>query len=95
MLILLTAAVASCDKIFPVDVGQGDAKGTVLRVDTVHYLVTIDHEEIPNLIQAMTFSYPVKNRAMLRDLRPLDTVMFTLKELSPGNFEVESIRKIK
>lgn len=91
----MLAGIASCDKIFPVDVGEGQAKGTVLRVDTVHYQVTLDHEEVPNLIEAMTFSYPVKDRAMLRDLHPLDTVIFTLKETSPGSFEVESIRRIK
>jgi Cu/Ag efflux protein CusF len=87
----LLALSASCNKFLPVDVGQGQGHGLVLRVDTVHSQVTIDHEEIPNLIEGMTFSYPVKDRSLLRGLHPLDSVTFTLKETSPGNFEVEAI----
>jgi Cu/Ag efflux protein CusF len=92
--VLLVASCLGCNKLFPVDVGQGQAKGMVLRIDTVHNLVTLDHDEIPNLIEGMTFSYPVKDGRMLRQVHLLDTVIFTLRETSPGSFEVESMRKV-
>lgn len=95
LVIAVSIAFCSCSKLFPVDVGEGQAQGTVLRVDTVHNQVTLDHKEIPNLIEAMTFSYPVKDRALLRNIHPLDTVLFTLKETAPGSFEIEAIRPVK
>jgi protein SCO1/2 len=85
---------SACSKLFPVDVGQGQANGVVLQVDTVHDLVTLDHDQIPDLIEGMTFAYPVKSPTLLTDLHPLDSVHFTLKETSPGDFEVESITKV-
>ena len=95
ILILVLAVFAiGCDRLFPVDVGTSSARGVVRRIDYVNHMITLDHERIPNLLEAMTFAYPVRKDSLMNGLLPQDTVAFTLTESSPGNFVVQSLRRV-
>lgn len=53
-------------------------RGTVVRVDTNDGQVLLQHEAIPGLMEAMTMSYPVTDRAALSEMHPGDKIMATL-----------------
>ena len=56
-------------------------KGTVTKVDPAAGKVTLDHAAIPKLdMDAMTMAYPVKDPAMLKDLKAGDKVDFDVEE---------------
>ncbi len=49
-----------------------DIRGTVVRVDQQDGQVTLQHDAIPGLMEAMTMPYPVTDRAALSELHPGD-----------------------
>jgi len=70
-------------------------KGTVTKVDPAAGKVTLDHAAIPKLdMDAMTMAYPVKDPAMLKDLKSGDKVDFDVAETG-GSYTVTKIRKAK
>jgi Cu/Ag efflux protein CusF len=93
-LIGILLLLVSCDKLFPVDVGQSSGRGVVRRVDSVNHQVTLAHGTIPNLLHPMTYAYPVKNDAVMNGIHEGDTVSFTIEETQPGAFRVLSMKRI-
>ncbi|WP_419953318.1 copper-binding protein [Methylobacterium sp.] len=70
-------------------------KGTVTKVDAAAGKVTLDHAAIPKLdMDAMTMAYPVKDPAMVKDLKPGDKVDFEV-DGAGGQYTVTTIRKAK
>lgn len=70
-------------------------KGTVTKVDAAAGKVTLDHAAIPKLdMDAMTMAYPVKDPAMVKDLKPGDKVDFEV-DGTGGEYTVTTIRKAK
>lgn len=70
-------------------------KGTVTKVDPAAGKVTLDHAAIPKLdMDAMTMAYPVKDPAMLKDLKAGDKVDFDVAEAG-GAYTVTKIQKTK
>jgi len=51
-----------------------DVKGKVVSVDAAKKRVTLDHEDIPGLMKAMTMPFSVENEALLEGLKPGDEV---------------------
>ena len=59
-------------------VKQYAVKGTIVSTDTAHGEVTIDTQEIPGFMEAMTMPYKVKDANVLQDLHPGDHMTGTL-----------------
>src|SRR5580658_10120389 len=61
-------AASSTTKRYPI-------RGTVVRVDAQDGEVTLQHEAIPGLMEAMTMPYPVTDRSALSELHPGDKIL--------------------
>jgi len=70
---------------------QWTVKGKVVNV--AEKGVTIDHQDIPGLMPAMTMAFAVKEPAILQGLEAGDAVEFTLVRSADG-LHVTRIRKI-
>jgi protein SCO1/2 len=57
---------------------QYPIRGTVVQVDDKDGQITLQHEAIPGLMEAMTMQYPVTDKAALSELHPGDKIMATL-----------------
>ena len=51
-----------------------DLNGKVVSIDKAGKKVTVDHQEIPGFMGAMTMPYPVKDEHLLDNLSPGDQV---------------------
>ena len=65
------APAAGAEKRYPV-------RGTVVQVDFPDGRVVLDHEEIPDFMDAMTMPFAVRDRALLNGLDAGDVVSATL-----------------
>ena len=66
-----SASTASSTKQYPI-------RGIVVRVDSQDGQVTLQHDAIPGLMEAMTMAYPVTDRSALSELHPGDKIMATI-----------------
>lgn len=66
-----SSATAGSTKQYPV-------RGTVVRVDSPDGHITLQHEAIPGLMEAMTMQYPVTDRSALSELHPGDKIVATI-----------------
>lgn len=64
-------ATASSTKQYPI-------RGTVVRLDAQDGEITLQHDAIPGLMEAMTMPYPVTDRSALSELHPGDKIMATV-----------------
>lgn len=83
-LLTIGALVSSCGAREPEpsaaeDVVYYDATGTVVQVLEDH--VRIDHDEIPDFMDAMTMSFEVKDQVLVQDLEPGMDVRFRVAVL--------------
>jgi len=76
-------------------VKQGEGRGLVQSIDSSSKNVTIAHNDIPGVMDAMTMSYPVENPALLQGVKAGDSVIFTLKEPEVGEYVISAISSIK
>jgi len=76
-------------------VSSGEGRGVVLRVDTAHQSITLDHGMVQSLMQPFVMSYPVDSLSTLLKLRVNDSVRFTLTNLAPGKYLVTDIHRLK
>lgn len=71
-----------------------DLKGKVVSIDKSGKMVTVDHEDIPGFMGAMTMPYQVKDEHLLDNLSPGDQI--TAKVASTGSeFWLEDIVTVK
>ncbi len=73
----------------------GEGQGRVLRIDTVHTMITLDHNRIPAMMQSLVMSYPVSNPGLFNGLSVGDSVAFALHSLGSGKYMVTAIKKVK
>jgi protein SCO1/2 len=66
-----SSSTASSTKRYPI-------RGTVGRVDAQDGQVTLQHDAIPGLMEAMTMPYPVADRSALSELHPGDKIIATV-----------------
>jgi Cu/Ag efflux protein CusF len=59
---------------------SGRGEGIVRAVDPVANRVTLDHGEIPGMMEPMLMEFDVANAALLDGLEPGDTVRFQVVE---------------
>lgn len=69
-----------------------DLKGRVVAVAPEGQSMTLDHEEIPGLMKAMTMEYPVADPALLEGLQPGDQVRGQL-EVRDGKYLIIQLKK--
>jgi Cu/Ag efflux protein CusF len=78
----------------PPDIGTGSGRGIVRRVDYDHHMITLEHGTIKNLLNPMTYSYPVKSDTIMRPIHEGDTVTVTIEENPPGEFRVLALKQV-
>jgi Cu/Ag efflux protein CusF len=67
-----------------------DLKGKVVAVDVAGKKLTVDHEDIPGFMAAMTMAYPVKDEKLLESLSAGDEVTATVVS-GDGGYWLEDI----
>jgi protein SCO1/2 len=75
--VLSLAAGIACQRKEPAK--QYPLTGQILAVDTTRNELTINHEDIPNLMPAMTMAYPVATPALMQGRTPGETIKGTLE----------------
>jgi Cu/Ag efflux protein CusF len=58
-------------------------RGLVMAVERARQHVTISHGDIPNLMKAMTMSFPVKDTSLLRGIEAGDSVSGVIAKRHP------------
>jgi len=89
--ILLLAACGSEKAEAPAE--RWTVKGRIVAVDPVNKYVTIDHEEIPGLMAAMTMPFPVEDVRIMEGLAEGDAVEFVLTR-KPSGVTITRITKV-
>jgi Cu/Ag efflux protein CusF len=90
ILTLVTALAVGCSR----EVAQKwTVKGKIVEVNAAGGVVTIDHQEIPGLMAAMTMGFRVERTAILEGIAPGDAVEFDLEQ-KPEGLAVTGLRKI-
>ena len=64
--------------------GRTPAQGTVTAVDAAARKITIDHEDIPGLMEAMTMPFEVAPGVVLEGLEPGTAVDFEVSRAAGG-----------
>jgi len=71
--------------------GTYEVHGVVREVDTAAKVATIEHEDIPGLMSAMTMGFDVPDPAVLAKLVPGERVVFDL-EVTDKSFRIVAVR---
>jgi Cu/Ag efflux protein CusF len=74
---------------------EGQGKGIVRAIDTSARTITLDHDNIPNVMDAMTMEYHVDKSGSLHGLSVGDSVSFTLQDRGDGDYVAMNITPIK
>ncbi len=82
-------------KISAGPVKEGNGKGIIRAIDTGARTVTLDHGNVPNVMDAMTMEYYCDKPEALPSLKIGDSVAFTLQDRGEGNFVVSAIALVK
>lgn len=69
-----------------------DVKGKVVSLDAAKKVVTLDHEDIPGFMKAMTMEFPVEDPKVLDGLKPGDAVQGKIKS-EGGSYSITSLEK--
>jgi Cu/Ag efflux protein CusF len=69
-----------------------DVRGKVVSIDAGKKVVTLDHEDIPGLMKAMTMDFPVGDARVLDGLKAGDAVQGKIKS-EGGSYSVTSLEK--
>jgi len=69
-----------------------EGRGSVVSLDEKAKRITLQHEEIKDLMLAMTMEFPVRSNEILNNLRPGNRVRFTLTPQGT-DFVIENIEK--
>jgi Cu/Ag efflux protein CusF len=81
---LLTLASCGGNASAPPPGKAHKATGTVVWVSTESGTVKIDHDEIKDLMPAMSMKFVVRDKALLNDINPNDRVEFDVVEATEG-----------
>ena len=82
-------------KISAAPVKSGQGRGIVRTIDTGARTVTLDHGNVPGIMDAMTMEYYCDQPQTLRELKIGDSVAFSLQDRGEGNFVVSAITAVK
>lgn len=79
LLLAALVALAGCSQQEQSKTGSS-SKGRVVAIDNDAGVLTIDHEEIPNIMMAMTMPFPVEDKKLLEGLAVDDAVAFDVEQ---------------
>ncbi len=75
-------------------VKQGTGLGKVEGFDTTLHTITLNHNDIPGIMEAMSMEYTLARPELAHGLVAGDSVKFTLQEPATGTFIVSAIEKL-
>jgi len=93
LLLVIALVVAGCQK--PAATPQTktyDVHGKVVAVDSQRQTVTLDHEDIPGLMQAMEMEFKVANPQVLENVAAGDQIHGRL-EVRSGDYVITGLSK--
>ena len=87
LVVVLASSLAACKG----DRTHGTGKGTVAGVDLANSEITLDHGDIPGIMDAMTMTFAVPDKKILEGVAPGAKVEFDI-EVVNGEYRVTGIR---
>src|SRR4051812_22543975 len=69
-------------------VKQGDGRGVIKQINAAGKSITLDHNDIPGVMDAMAMPYKVDDAGIMSGLAVGDSVVFTLQDRGEGNYVV-------
>jgi Cu/Ag efflux protein CusF len=84
-----TTAAAAADSM-----KQGDGLGKIAGLDTALHTVTLSHNDVPGIMEAMTMEYTLEKPEMAKGFAVGDSVKFTMKEPATGTFVISRMEKL-
>jgi Cu/Ag efflux protein CusF len=98
-ILLIFFVFVSCGKQEPKETSEVmaktyDAAGAVVSIDKENNTVTIAHQDIPDLMKAMTMGFQIKDTTLLAGIQPQDSVQFELT-VSGDEMWISNIMKME
>jgi Cu/Ag efflux protein CusF len=72
---------------------SGKGMGVVEKISSNGKFITLDHNDIPNIMDAMVMEYPVQSPELLKGIKIHDSVGFTLTKTPESQYMVTQINK--
>jgi Cu/Ag efflux protein CusF len=72
---------------------SGTGVGVVEHISTDRKFITLDHNDIPGIMEAMAMEYSVQSPDFLKDIHEKDSVRFTLTITPESQYLVTEIHK--
>src|SRR5262245_15822823 len=92
VLAVVVAVVIGCGKTATPVERLYDVKGKVVAVDTQKPSVTLDHEDIPGVMQAMTMEFAVPDPKLLSGIAVGDSIRGRIRK-DGGGYVLRSLQK--
>jgi len=89
-----TPPPADTVKVNTAPVKQGEGRGVIKGVDSSMKTVTLSHNNIPGIMEAMAMEYNLERLDLLSGVKIGDSVVFTLQDRGEGNFVVTKMTTI-
>ncbi len=94
--VAVAAAIAGCQNSSSTSSAPGakvyDVKGKIVSLDAGKKVVTLDHEDIPGFMKAMTMEFSVADAKVLDGLKAGDVVQGKIKS-EGGTYALTSLEK--
>ena len=90
--------VAACSRAehkTSADAKRYELTGKIIAVDKQKHKATIQHNEIPGYMAAMTMDFPIKDEWVVRELEPEDKIAADLVVQKTGEYLLESVQIMK
>lgn len=72
---------------------SGKGMGVVTKIAPSGKFITLDHNDIPDIMEAMAMEYPVQSPDLLKGINLKDSVSFTLTKTPESQYMVTEIHK--
>ena len=72
---------------------SGTGVGVVTEISKDKKFITLDHNDIPDIMDAMAMEYPMQSPDLLKDIHVKDSVGFTLTKTPESQYMVTAIHK--
>ena len=86
----LVAALSACGGAQP---KTAASRGVVDAVDASARMITLDHEDIPGVMMAMTMTFAVAPEVSLDDIEPGVKVDFSVRQDASGGITVTALHR--
>jgi Cu/Ag efflux protein CusF len=87
---VLVTALAGCGSGAP---KTAASRGVVTAVDANAHTITVDHENIPGVMMAMTMTFAVAPELSLEGIEPGANVEFSVVQTADGNITITELNR--